>query len=99
MSVTKTYRIENGKKVVRNGSSSHYQKKSAFGIGKTGFSGLETFTVTVAHEGGKVRLTVVSMSGIEGVIKQVTATERCPESAILKIAPKEVKSNQKNKRL
>lgn len=91
MSVTKTYCIENGKKVERNGSSSHYQKKSGLG--------LETYTATVAHDGGKVRLTVVSMSGIDGVMRQVTAAEGCPESAILKIHPKQRKNvNQKNQK-
>ncbi|UIR57801.1 hypothetical protein LZQ00_08265 [Sphingobacterium sp. SRCM116780] len=43
---------------------------------------IETFTATLKHDHGKRRLTIVSLSGEEGAIKQITMAENCPRIAI-----------------
>ena len=42
----------------------------------------ETYSATLRHDNGRVRLKVVSLSGEKGAIAQVTAAEGCPASAI-----------------
>ena len=46
---------------------------------------IETFKVTVRHDHGTIRIQVVSLSGIQGAVTQVTTAERCPECAIIGI--------------
>lgn len=44
---------------------------------------IETYTVTLQHDKGRVRLQVASMSGKQGVIQQIMAIENCPMRAII----------------
>jgi len=46
---------------------------------------LETYIVTVRHDGGKTRLSVLSSAGLACVINQVLVAEQCPKSAIINI--------------
>ena len=54
---------------------------------------IETYLVTLRHDNGTHRLKVVSLSGKQGAIRQVTATEHCPECAIVDI--KRIDNNKK----
>lgn len=46
---------------------------------------MDFFIVTVKNDKGTAKLKVVSLSGKQGAIKQIIASENCPENAILKI--------------
>ena len=46
---------------------------------------METYKATLKHDTGKVTLTVVSLSGKQRAIQQITAVEGCPECAIVDI--------------
>ncbi|MDX3913917.1 MAG: hypothetical protein QHC79_10310 [Pseudosphingobacterium sp.] len=46
---------------------------------------IETYIASLKHDAGTVRLKVVSLSGEDGAIQQIAATEGCPERAILKL--------------
>lgn len=46
---------------------------------------LTKYRITLKHDKGKVRLIVISSTGIQGAILQVIAAECCPESAITQI--------------
>lgn len=46
---------------------------------------METYKATLKHDTGKVTLTIVSLSGKQGAIQQITAVEDCPECAIVDI--------------
>ena len=46
---------------------------------------IETFIATLRHDKGTARLKIVSLSGEQGAINQITATEGCPERAIIKL--------------
>ncbi|NML70794.1 hypothetical protein HHL23_13455 [Chryseobacterium sp. RP-3-3] len=44
---------------------------------------IETYTATLQHDKGKVRLQVASMRGKQGAIQQIMAIENCPMQAII----------------
>ncbi len=44
------------------------------------------YSATVAHDKGKSKFKVVTLSGKEGAIKTIMAMEQCPRSAIIRIA-------------
>lgn len=44
---------------------------------------MEIFVATVRHDNGIVKLKVVSLSGKDRAIRQITAIEGCPKSAIV----------------
>ena len=46
---------------------------------------METYKATLKHDTGKVTLTVVSLSGKQRAIQQITASEHCPVCAIVEI--------------
>lgn len=46
---------------------------------------IETYIATLKHDKGTARVKVVSLSGEQGAIQQITAVERCPERAIIKL--------------
>lgn len=46
---------------------------------------IETYIATLKHDKGKARVKVVSLSGEQGAIQQITAVEGCPERAIIKL--------------
>ena len=46
---------------------------------------MEIYKATLKHDTGKVTLTVVSLSGKQRAIQQITAVEGCPECAIVDI--------------
>ena len=46
---------------------------------------IEIFIVTVKNDNGTTKLNVVSLSGKQGAIQQITASEHCPVCAIVEI--------------
>ncbi|WP_343642354.1 hypothetical protein [Chryseobacterium sp.] len=46
---------------------------------------IEIYVATVQHDKGQTKLRVVSLSGKQGAIQQITALENCPECAITTI--------------
>ena len=46
---------------------------------------METYKATLKHDTGTTTLTVVSVSGKQGAIQQITTVEGCPECAIVDI--------------
>ncbi len=46
---------------------------------------IETYKATLKHDKGTARVKVVSLSGEQGAIQQITAVEHCPERAIIKL--------------
>jgi len=43
---------------------------------------METYKATLKHDNGIITLTVVSLSGMQGALQQITTVEGCPECAI-----------------
>lgn len=46
---------------------------------------IETYRATLKHDNGIVKLKVISLSGKQGAIRQITTAEGCLECAIVKI--------------
>lgn len=46
---------------------------------------IETYRATLKHDRGTKRLEVVSLSGEQGAVKQITVAEHCPTTAIIKL--------------
>lgn len=46
---------------------------------------IEIFIATVKNDNGTTKLKVVSLSGKQGAIHQITASEHCPVCAIVEI--------------
>lgn len=46
---------------------------------------IETYIATLKHDKGTASVKVVSLSGEQGEIQQITAVEGCPERAIIKL--------------
>lgn len=46
---------------------------------------IETYIATLKHDKGTARIKVVSLSGEQGAIQQITAIEGCPDRAIIKL--------------
>ena len=57
---------------------------------------METYKATLKHDTGKVTLTVVSLSGKQRAIQQITAVEGCPECAIVDIVKIDNDTKQQN---
>lgn len=46
---------------------------------------IEIYKVTLKHDKGTKRLKVISLSGEQGAVKQITVAEHCPTTAIIKL--------------
>ena len=46
---------------------------------------LETFKITLKHDTGKITVKIDSLSGAEGAIAQILASEGCLMGAIIKV--------------
>lgn len=52
---------------------------------------LEYFVATVKHNQGRVKMQIISLTGIDGAIASILAAEGCPRSAIKSIKPQKFK--------